>query len=68
MLGRAMSAIRQAWRAFAWYLREVTGESDYERYVAHLRAHHPDQPPPTVKEYWRERYAYEAAHPRSRCC
>jgi len=60
--------VGRAWRAFAWYVRGVMGESDYDRYVAHLRAHHPDQTPPTVKDYWRQRHAFEDANPSGRCC
>ena len=59
---------RRAWRAVVWYVRGLTGESDYDTYVAHLRKHHPGQIPPTVAEYWRQRYADEGANPSGRCC
>ena len=29
---------RRVWRAIVWYLREVSGEARYGRYVEHLRA------------------------------
>jgi len=60
--------LRQAWRAFVWYVKAVMGDSDYERYVEHLAVHHPEGPVPTVKEYWRERYRRESCEPVSRCC
>ncbi|MCL2316006.1 MAG: YbdD/YjiX family protein [Actinomycetia bacterium] len=63
-----MAVAARAWRAFVWYVKSVLGENDYERYVAHLRAHHPDAPVPTVSAYWRDRYAREDAHPEGRCC
>jgi len=60
--------IARAWRAFVWYVKSVMGESDYEVYVAHLRRHHPGDPIPTVREYWRDRYRHEGENPGSRCC
>lgn len=63
-----MNAVIRAWRAFLWYVRSVLGEADYDVYVTHLRTHHPDQPIPSVKQYWRERYKLEAEHPSARCC
>jgi uncharacterized short protein YbdD (DUF466 family) len=64
IVGRAS----RAWRAVVWYAQSVLGEHDYDAYVAHLRRHHPDQPVPTVREYWRERYARESREPAARCC
>ncbi|MDR0989963.1 MAG: YbdD/YjiX family protein [Propionibacteriaceae bacterium] len=60
--------LKRTGQVISWYVKAVLGESDYDRYVAHLRAHHPDQPVPTVKQYWRERYAAEDRQPTSRCC
>ncbi|WP_298557751.1 CstA-like transporter-associated (seleno)protein, partial [Streptomyces luteogriseus] len=28
-------------RAVRWYLRELTGESEYDRYCLHRHRHHP---------------------------
>ena len=36
--------VKQAFAGVRWYLREVSGESAYDRYVAHMRREHPDQP------------------------
>lgn len=58
----------RAWGALTWYVKGVLGESDYQRYVAHLRRVHPDAEVPTVREYWRERYAAQDANPGARCC
>jgi uncharacterized short protein YbdD (DUF466 family) len=59
---------RRAWRALSWYVTGVLGESDYERYVSHLRRHHPDTRVPSVAEYWQERHAEQDANPGARCC
>ncbi|GHH70212.1 YbdD/YjiX family protein [Promicromonospora soli] len=66
--GGVLAVVRRGWRALAWYVTGVLGESDYQRYVAHLRRVHPDAVVPTVREYWRERYAEQDANPGARCC
>jgi uncharacterized short protein YbdD (DUF466 family) len=66
--GGVLAVVGRGWRALAWYVTGVLGESDYQRYVAHLRRVHPDAVVPTVREYWRERYAEQDANPGARCC
>jgi uncharacterized short protein YbdD (DUF466 family) len=51
-----------------WYLREVSGESAYDRYVAHMRADHPAQPVMTRREFERRRQDDRDARPQARCC
>lgn len=51
-----------------WYVKELMGDNDYARYVAHLQRHHPERVAPTEKEYWRARYAEQGANPGARCC
>jgi uncharacterized short protein YbdD (DUF466 family) len=46
----------------------VLGDTAYARYVEHLRRTHPGEPVPTEREYWRQRYAEQDAHPGARCC
>jgi uncharacterized short protein YbdD (DUF466 family) len=58
---RVLSGVR-------WYLREVTGESAYDRYVAHMRADHPSQPVMTRREFERRRQDDREARPQARCC
>jgi uncharacterized short protein YbdD (DUF466 family) len=58
---RVLSGVR-------WYLREVSGESGYDRYVAHARRDHPDQPVMTRREFERRRQDEREARPRARCC
>lgn len=62
------AAITRAWQGVRWYLREVTGESAYERYVEHERAAHPDRPVASRGEFERRRQDLENARPQQRCC
>ena len=49
-------------------LHLVLGAPDYERYVEHVRACHPDQAPMTREAFARERLAARYDRPGSRCC
>lgn len=49
------------------YLRRVSGDDAYERYVAHLRACHPDATPLSPREHFRRRHEEKWSRP-SRCC
>lgn len=49
-------------------LRAVLGVPDYERYLAHMRAHHPDAPVLDARAFERERLAARYERPGSRCC
>jgi uncharacterized short protein YbdD (DUF466 family) len=51
-----------------WYLREISGESAYDRYVAHMRCDHPAQPVMTRREFERRRQDDREVRPRARCC
>ena len=64
-LGRG---IGRAWRATAWYVRGLTGESRYETYLAHERVEHPHRPPMQRTQFWREYHAWQDSHPQGRCC
>ncbi|MFH8751272.1 CstA-like transporter-associated (seleno)protein [Streptomyces rimosus] len=65
-----MSGVRRVLGWIRWYVRELTGESAYERYVAHVRQHTPDAPVPGRREFERRRAAEREGDPRSgfRCC
>lgn len=54
---------RQFWR----YLRQVSGDDAYERYLAHHRANHPGEVPLTREQYFRQRQD-EKWSKVSRCC
>ncbi|MBC7304206.1 MAG: YbdD/YjiX family protein [Nocardia sp.] len=50
-----------------WY-SAINGGQDYQRYVDHRRRNHPGAPVPSVRDYWRERYAEADRNPTNRCC
>jgi len=58
----------RSWRAVRWYLREITGESAYDRYVEHARGLHPDRPVASRREFERHRQDLENHRPQQRCC
>lgn len=58
----------KALRSIRWYVGELMGDHDYQKYVAHLKQYHPAHPVPTEKEYWVARWAAQGANPGGRCC
>ncbi|MEV3855112.1 YbdD/YjiX family protein [Streptomyces sp. NPDC050095] len=57
-------------RQVRWYVRELTDESAYERYVAHARAAHPGTSVASRREFERMRTDRQETDPRQgfRCC
>jgi uncharacterized short protein YbdD (DUF466 family) len=49
-------------------VRSVIGAPDYERYLAHVRRHHPDVPPLTPDAFARDALSRRYDRPGSRCC
>lgn len=49
-----------------WFLREVSGESAYEKYVARMAIEHPGCSVLTEREFWKERA--DGAAVIARCC
>lgn len=47
------AAIRWLWAGWS-YLRAVSGDDAYERYLAHQATEHPEQPPMSRKAYFAE--------------
>jgi len=64
------SALVRAARSVRWYVRELTDESAYDRYVAHVRKDHPDAEVPSRREFERMRTDRQEEDPRQsfRCC
>jgi uncharacterized short protein YbdD (DUF466 family) len=64
------SALSRACKGVRWYLRELTDESAYDRYVAHVRQEHPDAEVPSRREFERMRTDRQEEDPRQgfRCC
>ncbi|MGH7702528.1 MAG: YbdD/YjiX family protein [Gemmatimonadales bacterium] len=48
--------------------RRLVGMPDYQRYVAHLRAQHPERPVPSEREFYTEFVEAKYGHGASRCC
>jgi uncharacterized short protein YbdD (DUF466 family) len=59
------------WRvveAIRWYLREVSGEADYDRYLAHARQHAADAPVLSRRAFERRKAKKAESTPVHRCC
>jgi uncharacterized short protein YbdD (DUF466 family) len=63
-----MASIRTAVSTLLWFLKEVTGEHDYDRHVEHQRRHHPDAPVLSRREFERQRMDNLDKNPQQRCC
>jgi uncharacterized short protein YbdD (DUF466 family) len=61
-------SVKDAFRAVRWYLREVAGETAYERYAEHMRREHPDAAVMSRRDFERLRQDQREADPRARCC
>jgi uncharacterized short protein YbdD (DUF466 family) len=51
-----------------WYLREVAGETAYDRYVDHVRREHPGAAVMSRRDFERLRQDRRNDNPRARCC
>jgi uncharacterized short protein YbdD (DUF466 family) len=61
------SSIARPFR-YAWeYLKEISGENAYDRYLAVHAATHPDKPAMSRGEFYRWRQDEKYANPGSRC-
>ena len=66
---RAIGRAVRGWLAEAARVaRAVLGAPDYERYLAHMRAHHAGEPPLTRDDYLRRRLEARYSKPGARCC
>ena len=55
--------VREAFAGVRWYLREVSGETAYERYVEHLRREHPDAIVMSRRDFERMRHGRPQRQP-----
>jgi len=62
------SALSAPLRFCWWYLREVSGESAYDRYVAHSRRDHPGEPVMSRRDFERRRQDARENTTQARCC
>jgi uncharacterized short protein YbdD (DUF466 family) len=63
-----MTSPAQLWRGLRWYLRELTGETQYDRYLERHAREHGGAPPLSRREFERRRIAAADAKPGGRCC
>lgn len=59
---------RRGWLAVSWYVKEVMGENDYSKHVAHLARVHPGTTPPSRRDFERAKVDRMERDPKSRCC
>jgi uncharacterized short protein YbdD (DUF466 family) len=60
--------VSQAVKGIRWYLREVSGEADYDRYVARAQRHQPGAPVLSRREFERHKMRLREDHQEARCC
>jgi uncharacterized short protein YbdD (DUF466 family) len=60
--------LRRLLSGAAWYLREVSGETAYDRYVEHVRSQHPNAAVMSRRDFERWRQDRCEQDPRARCC
>ncbi len=63
-----MSTARRYLRRLARLARAIAGVPDYDRYLAHMRRHHPGDLPLTPEAYARDRMEARYSRPGARCC
>jgi uncharacterized short protein YbdD (DUF466 family) len=66
--GAGAGGIRAWLRRAASVVRTVVGAPDYERYVTHMRDHHPGCEPISLDEFMRQRLESRYSKPGARCC
>jgi uncharacterized short protein YbdD (DUF466 family) len=49
-------------------LRTIIGEPDYDRYVAHMRSHHPGCDIASRDDFMKQRMENRYSRPGARCC
>jgi uncharacterized short protein YbdD (DUF466 family) len=62
------TAVRKFWQGSVRMCRQIIGVPDYDRYVAHLREHHPERAVPTYIEFFNERQQARYRGGGGRCC
>jgi uncharacterized short protein YbdD (DUF466 family) len=52
----------------ASFIRRILGAPDYDCYLAHMRAHHPNAPLLAHREFYKSQVERRYNRPGSRCC
>lgn len=61
-------SVRRCWRLLTQAARLAVGVPDYDTYVAHVHAQHPERAPMDRAEFFAERMQARYGRGRSRCC
>ena len=64
LFGTTLDSVRRC----ADVVRRIIGVPDYDTYLAHMQAHHPDAVPLTPREFEVLRMNDRYSRPGSRCC
>lgn len=68
-LQASIGLLKRTGGAIAWYVRDLMGDTAYQRYRDHHLAHHgPEHPPMSEREFWRQRMDEQDRNPGARCC
>jgi uncharacterized short protein YbdD (DUF466 family) len=59
---------RRIWRALVAAARRIAGIPDYDAYVAHVRAHHPERAIPSEAAFFADRQEARYRAGGGRCC
>ncbi len=62
-----MFRVPRSIKFFWWYLKEISGENAYDRYLEKHRATHPGKEPLGRGEFYRRRQDEKYVNPGSRC-
>ena len=68
MMDRLARTLVSFWRCGVRVARQLIGVPDYETYLTHLRAHHPERAPPSYAEFFAERQEARYRGGGGRCC
>lgn len=60
--------LRRLYGLTRWYLRELTGEAAYDRYLERHRLTHPGEPALPRRDFEKLRTDRGDHHPGARCC
>jgi uncharacterized short protein YbdD (DUF466 family) len=66
--GRRPGRIERWWQSLLWFLREVSGEADYPRYLRQVESLGHGATPLSRREFERRRMAAREGTAVNRCC
>lgn len=67
-ISRPLGRVRSFFQKVGWYLRELTGEAEYDHYLERHRRTHSGEALMSRREFERMRTCRLDENPGSRCC